>query len=37
MSISTVLGLRPTAFKEPSAYAENHSNPIVPNTIQQYQ
>ncbi len=30
-------GLRPTAFKNPSACAENHSNPIVPKTIQQYQ
>jgi len=34
MSISTVLGLRPTAFKNPSACAENHSNPIFPNMIQ---
>jgi hypothetical protein len=27
-------GLRPTAFKNPSACAENHSNPIFPKMIQ---
>jgi hypothetical protein len=27
-------GLRPTAFKNPSACAENHSNPIYPKMIQ---